>query len=115
MTDMLPEQALSAPATSALPQEISTPETATAVATRAARSIDDRFRCKRNRRWRADRPAAVPQPPSFGQHGCADIVEWVPSANTNNAKAIARRCVFRCRSLGLLLVVFLDLFDRNLL
>ena len=36
MTDMLPEQALSAPATSALPQEISTPETATAVATPTA-------------------------------------------------------------------------------
>ena len=41
---------------------------AATVAGRTARSVDDRFRCGRDRRRRADQPAAVPRAAPFGQH-----------------------------------------------
>src|SRR6476619_4923772 len=47
-------------------------EIAAAVAVRTARSVDDRFRRRRNRRRRADRATSLPRTPSFRQHGGAD-------------------------------------------
>ena len=45
---------------------------AAAVAVGTVGSLDDRLRRRRNPRRRADRAAAVPQSPSFRQHGRAD-------------------------------------------
>jgi hypothetical protein len=68
---------------------------AAAVAVGTAGSLDDRFRCRRNPRRRADGATAVPQPPSFRQHGSADRRRHPRQARRNFAgtsgRAVPRR------------------------
>ena len=63
---------------------------AAAVAVGTIGSLDDRFRRRRNPRRRVDRAAAVPQPPSFRQHGGADRRRHARQARRDLAGASGR-------------------------
>ena len=76
---------------------------AAADAGRTARSLDDRLGRRRDRRRRADQPAAVPQPASFRQHAGAGRRRPARAAGRGVARASRRavsRRVSRVRAAG---------------